>query len=61
MKDDSVPVTLESCFKMCIRDRLYFNPGSCGPRRFRLPVTVGLLTVGEDGEFNAKIIDLKCD
>jgi len=40
---------------------LYFNPGSCGPRRFRLPVTVGLLTVGEDGEFNAKIIDLKCD
>jgi len=20
---------------------LYFNPGSCGPRRFRLPVTVG--------------------
>ncbi len=24
---------------------LYFNPGSCGPRRFELPVTVGLLTV----------------
>jgi putative phosphoesterase len=39
---------------------LYFNPGSCGPRRFRLPVTVGLLTVGEDGEFNAKIIELNC-
>ena len=24
---------------------LYFNPGSCGPRRFELPVTVGKLTV----------------
>jgi hypothetical protein len=40
---------------------LYFNPGSCGPRRFRLPVTVGLLTVGKDGEFNARIVVLKCD
>ena len=37
---------------------LYFNPGSCGPRRFQQPVTVGLLTVDEDGEFNAKIIPL---
>jgi putative phosphoesterase len=37
---------------------LYFNPGSCGPRRFDLPVTVGLLTVGEDGEFEAKIVPL---
>jgi uncharacterized protein len=24
---------------------LYFNPGSCGPRRFDLPVTIGLLTI----------------
>jgi len=40
---------------------LYFNPGSCGPRRFRLPVTVGLLTVATDGELKAKIVDLKCD
>ena len=37
---------------------LYFNPGSCGPRRFELPVTVGLLTVGKDGEFEAKIVPL---
>jgi hypothetical protein len=37
---------------------LYFNPGSCGPQRFRLPVTVGLLTVGEDGEFGAEVIPL---
>jgi uncharacterized protein len=24
---------------------LYFNPGSCGPRRFDLPITIGLLTI----------------
>jgi hypothetical protein len=40
---------------------LYFNPGSCGPRRFRLPVTVGLLTVDENGELEAKIVPLDCD
>ncbi len=39
---------------------LYFNPGSCGPRRFRLPVTVGLLAVSEDGEFKARIVELDC-
>jgi hypothetical protein len=37
---------------------LYFNPGSCGPRRFQLPVTVGLLTVDEDGELEAQIVPL---
>ena len=37
---------------------LYFNPGSCGPRRFELPVTVGLLTVGKDGELTAEIVPL---
>jgi len=26
---------------------LYFNPGSAGPRRFKLPVTVGRLIVEE--------------
>lgn len=26
---------------------LYFNPGSCGPRRFSLPVTIGKLTINE--------------
>jgi len=39
---------------------LYFNPGSCGPRRFRLPVTVGLLTVAETGELEAQIVELDC-
>jgi hypothetical protein len=37
---------------------LYFNPGSCGPRRFELPVTVGVLTIGHDGEVEAEIIPL---
>lgn len=36
---------------------LFFNPGSCGPRRFDLPVTVGLLTV-KDGELKPEIIYL---
>ncbi|MGO9317436.1 MAG: metallophosphoesterase family protein [Terracidiphilus sp.] len=40
---------------------LYFNPGSCGPRRFRLPVSVGLLTVTADGKFEAEIVELKCE
>jgi uncharacterized protein len=37
---------------------LYFNPGSCGPRRFELPVTIGLLTIDEDGELEAQIVPL---
>jgi putative phosphoesterase len=28
---------------------LYMNPGSAGPRRFSLPVSIGLLTIGVDG------------
>lgn len=37
---------------------LYFNPGSAGPVRFRLPVTAGLLKI-ENGEIEAEIINLK--
>jgi len=36
---------------------LYFNPGSCGPRRFELPVTVGLIDV-EGEEFTPRIVKL---
>jgi hypothetical protein len=36
---------------------LHFNPGSAGPRRFRLPVTVGRLTLS-GGELKANIIDI---
>jgi len=37
---------------------LYFNPGSCGPRRFELPVTIGMLRVAKDGELEAEILPL---
>ena len=37
---------------------LYFNPGSCGPRRFEMPVTVGLLTVDADGMLGPEIVYL---
>ena len=36
---------------------LYFNPGSAGPRRFKLPITVGKLEI-VDGEVSGKIIQL---
>ncbi len=38
---------------------LYFNPGSCGPRRFELPVTVGLLTLDPDGALKPKVVRLE--
>jgi hypothetical protein len=37
---------------------LYFNPGSCGPRRFDLPITIGTLTVNSEGHFDAEIVPL---
>jgi putative phosphoesterase len=43
------------------RGVLYFNPGSCGPRRFELPVSVGVLTMSAEGEFEARILPLACD
>jgi uncharacterized protein len=36
---------------------LYFNPGSAGPRRFKLPVTVGRLIV-ERGEVRGEIVTI---
>ena len=36
---------------------LFFNPGSAGPRRFRLPVTIGRVTA-EHGSLRAEIIEL---
>jgi uncharacterized protein len=36
---------------------LYVNPGSAGPRRFRLPISVGRLFVG-DGTVTAELIEL---
>ena len=37
---------------------LYFNPGSCGPRRFDLGVTIGLLNLVSGMEPEARIVDL---
>jgi hypothetical protein len=37
---------------------LCFNPGSCGPRRFDLPVTIGFLTVTPGHPVEAKICEL---
>ena len=36
---------------------LYFNPGSAGPRRFSLPVTVGFLTVTSTG-VEARVVEV---
>jgi hypothetical protein len=36
---------------------LFFNPGSAGPRRFRLPVSVGRLTIA-GGRVSAEILPL---
>jgi putative phosphoesterase len=36
---------------------LYFNPGSAGPRRFRLPVTIGKLTV-RAGKISGEILEI---
>jgi uncharacterized protein len=37
---------------------LYFNPGSAGPRRFSLPVSVGRLTIGA-GKVRAQLVELE--
>jgi putative phosphoesterase len=38
-------------------ERLHINPGSAGPRRFRLPVTVALLRI-EGKSAEAELVDL---
>ncbi len=37
---------------------LYFNPGSAGPRRFKLPVSIGRLVL-KDGNVRGEIVYLK--
>jgi putative phosphoesterase len=37
---------------------LYLNPGSAGPRRFNLPVTLALVDVAPDGQIGCRIVDL---
>ena len=37
---------------------LYMNPGSCGPKRFQLPITCGQIAINEQGQIEAKILNL---
>jgi putative phosphoesterase len=37
---------------------LYFNPGSAGPRRFKLPISVGKLTIG-GGKIEGRLITIR--
>jgi len=37
---------------------LYFNPGSAGPRRFKLPVSIGRLKI-KAGKIEAELVELK--
>jgi len=39
---------------------LYFNPGSAGPRRFRLPVSGGRLTV-KGGKGLGEILEIRAE
>lgn len=41
-----------------LRGVLWVNPGSAGPRRFRLPVTLARLGIDADGRPAARIVDL---
>ena len=36
---------------------LYFNPGSAGPRRFKLPISVGRMEI-VDGQLSAEILEV---
>jgi putative phosphoesterase len=37
---------------------LYVNPGSAGPRRFKLPIAAGELAIADDGEVAARTVEL---
>lgn len=36
----------------------WINPGSCGPRRFHLPITMAVIEVRENGSFEVRKIDI---
>lgn len=40
-----------------VDDKTWFNPGSAGPRRFRLPVSLGFLHI-EDGVARPEILEM---
>ena len=39
-------------------EKKWLNPGSCGPRRFSLPITMAVLYIEEDGSFRIRRIDI---
>jgi putative phosphoesterase len=39
---------------------LYFNPGSAGPGRFKLPISVGRLAIA-DGNLSGQILEIKIE
>ncbi len=39
---------------------LYFNPGSAGPKRFSLPVCLGVIEIGQGG-LDARIVPITAD
>ena len=41
------------------RGVLFVNPGSAGPRRFKLPVSVGELIIAGDGTVSARTVELQ--
>ena len=43
-----------------IEDILWLNPGSCGKRRFNLPINLAIMTI-EDNDYNIEKIDILFD
>lgn len=41
-----------------IGQQLWLNPGSCGPRRFQMPITMAILEITEDHNYQVKQIEL---
>ena len=40
------------------KDILYLNPGSCGPRRFNLPITCAKITIDPAGQLHPEILTI---
>jgi putative phosphoesterase len=38
---------------------LFVNPGSAGPRRFKLPISIGELFIARDGSVSARTVELE--
>ena len=38
--------------------QLFLNPGSCGPKRFVLPVTMAVLEISDSGSYNVKRVEI---